>query len=169
MVLSLERLFDSPGAEIPFEHTLDSSRFPEMSALPFGSSVRIKGIVRNLAGVVTVEYTADYMLDTVCDRCLDPVQRPRHIQANHVAVRALSGDGGDEDYLILPEGELDIDEMAYSDLVLDLPGKVLCSPDCKGLCPQCGANWNHETCACTGKAVDPRLRVLERLLEEQEP
>ena len=44
--------------------------------------------------------------------------------------------------------------------------KNLCSPDCKGLCPGCGANLNHEACRCK-KAVDPRLAKLAQLLEDR--
>ena len=49
--------------------------------------------------------------------------------------------------------------------VLHLDTKNLCSPDCKGLCPGCGADLNREPCRCK-KEVDPRLAKLAQLLEE---
>ena len=45
--------------------------------------------------------------------------------------------------------------------------KTLCSEDCKGLCPGCGVNLNHEACRCK-KQVDPRLAALAKLLEQPE-
>ena len=45
--------------------------------------------------------------------------------------------------------------------------KTLCSEDCKGLCPRCGANLNDGPCGCK-REVDPRLAVLAKLLENRE-
>ena len=44
--------------------------------------------------------------------------------------------------------------------------KILCSEDCKGLCPRCGADLNQGPCSCVKKDVDPRLAVLAKLLEK---
>ncbi|MBN1434859.1 DUF177 domain-containing protein, partial [Candidatus Fermentibacterales bacterium] len=32
-------------------------------------------------------------------------------------------------------------------IILSVPRMPLCSPDCRGLCPACGANLNRESCA----------------------
>ena len=39
-------------------------------------------------------------------------------------------------------------------ILLELPTLPVCSPDCKGLCPHCGANLNHEQCTCADTDVD---------------
>ena len=51
----------------------------------------------------------------------------------------------------LPEEELDITDDVREEALLLLPMNLLCSPDCRGLCPQCGANLNRETCSCTAE------------------
>jgi uncharacterized protein len=43
---------------------------------------------------------------------------------------------------------------------LALPMKVLCSAECKGLCPSCGANLNRDRCRCGPRPADPRLAPL---------
>ena len=60
--------------------------------------------------------------------------------------------------------DLDLDELLTEDLLLDVPSKFLCSPDCKGLCPSCGKNLNHGDCDCQQDTVDPRLAILKELL-----
>ena len=71
----------------------------------------------------------------------------------------------DEDRFILVEqGQLDVDELVVSDILLSLPMKHLCLPDCKGLCPTCGRNLNEGPCGCK-KPIDPRLEALGKLLE----
>ena len=44
---------------------------------------------------------------------------------------------------------------------------VLCREDCKGLCPKCGANLNRGECGCSRREIDPRLAVLQRILEDK--
>jgi uncharacterized protein len=47
-----------------------------------------------------------------------------------------------------PEGGLEVEQLAAEQIYLEIPLKPLCSEDCKGLCPGCGANLNHESCTC---------------------
>ncbi|OGC90101.1 MAG: hypothetical protein A2142_04865 [candidate division Zixibacteria bacterium RBG_16_48_11] len=51
-------------------------------------------------------------------------------------------------------------------LLLSLPMRFLCSPDCQGLCPKCGANLNIEKCGCKKEEIDPRWGKLEQMLKE---
>lgn len=46
-------------------------------------------------------------------------------------------------------------EDVRSELFLNLPMNPLCSPECRGLCPRCGADLNRETCSC-GEEVHER-------------
>jgi len=49
-------------------------------------------------------------------------------------------------------------------LVLDIPSRPLCRPECKGLCPECGNNLNESTCEHPESQIDPRLASLSSLL-----
>ncbi len=50
--------------------------------------------------------------------------------------------------LSLIDSYLDIDEDIREEILLNFPMKVLCSPDCKGICSGCGVNLNIEKCRC---------------------
>ena len=43
-----------------------------------------------------------------------------------------------------------IDQDVRDEIILEHPIRILCSPDCRGLCAFCGANLNDETCDCKG-------------------
>ena len=58
---------------------------------------------------------------------------------------------------------LDVGELIRSETDLALPMKALCRPDCRGLCPVCGANKNVTECRCETRVTDPRLAPLEAL------
>lgn len=68
------------------------------------------------------------------------------------------------------DGEvIEIDQLVAEQIFLALPVKVLCSEDCKGLCPRCGANLNEETCQCrsdTGMSPFEKLRLIKGGLPE---
>ena len=49
---------------------------------------------------------------------------------------------------MVEDGILNLDQLAQDDILLELPIKMVCGPDCKGLCPQCGCNLNRESCSC---------------------
>ena len=51
-------------------------------------------------------------------------------------------------------------------LFVNEPFRVLCRPDCKGLCPRCGADLNDGPCPCPEPEpeTDPRMAALKALL-----
>lgn len=65
----------------------------------------------------------------------------------------------DDDYLVCEDGILDMDTLAQDDILLELPIRMLCSEDCKGLCPMCGCNLNKETCSCQEPVWETNRRV----------
>ena len=69
---------------------------------------------------------------------------------------------------ILDGNFVNLTELVRQLLVLNLPSRSLCSPDCKGLCPQCGADLNITTCECQRQVTDPRLAPLAELLHDSE-
>ncbi len=60
------------------------------------------------------------------------------------------------------EGEfLDLEPMIRDALVLELPTRPICRPECAGLCAQCGIDRNTETCSCETESNDPRWAALQ--------
>lgn len=64
------------------------------------------------------------------------------------------------------DGFLDLGPLVREAMLLEIPIRAMCRPDCKGLCPVCGANRNEEACQHPEEDLDPRLSVLKTLLEE---
>jgi uncharacterized protein len=106
--------------------------------------------------------------EQLCARCLEPVKQPlagdfdlifRPSSADaDPAERAITEDETEIGYY--DESGLLLEDAVREQVLLTLPGRSLCQPDCKGLCPHCGANRNLNPCACVEKPVDPRLAVL---------
>lgn len=56
---------------------------------------------------------------------------------------------------------IDLAPIVCEQIVLQAPMRVLCSEECRGLCPHCGTNLNTASCTCRDEMVDSRLAVLK--------
>ncbi len=164
MKIDLRELFEIEGKKIPIDYRLDLMDYRRNGEGLFGTPVHVTGAVQNRAGVVTLDYSCEFMLTASCDRCLERVEKPMKLSFSHNLIQKLNAQDNDE-YIEVLDSQLDLDELVASDTILELPSKVLCRDDCKGLCPECGANRNKTNCGCgQTKKVDPRLQSLLDLL-----
>ncbi len=109
----------------------------------------------------------------VCSRCLAPAYYDLDIDVEeefYPTVEVYTGAilpwqemTDDRALLIDARHILDMTEVVRQDLIISLPMQPLCSEDCKGLCPVCGANLNDGPHECHTEEFDPRWETLARL------
>jgi uncharacterized protein len=101
-----------------------------------------------------------------CYRCLEDARADVTVDATEYQERGADPDDEELSTEYLAGEELDVDRWARDALVLALPGKILCRPDCAGMCPRCGARLEpgvaHD---CAPAETDPRWESLRQLLE----
>ncbi|MCC8122225.1 MAG: DUF177 domain-containing protein [Oscillospiraceae bacterium] len=163
MRLNLQEILHSNGAEKRFSFQLDLSDLEIFGVRPFAQPIAVSGSVRNQADVLQLDGEAESTLSLACDRCLKPIEKEMRVPVNFILSEQLEEEESDT-ILLLEDGAIDLDEVFTTAIVLALDGKHLCSEDCKGLCPQCGANLNEGPCACKPEP-DPRLAALAQLLD----
>ncbi|MCD6351684.1 MAG: DUF177 domain-containing protein [Armatimonadetes bacterium] len=109
-----------------------------------------------------------------CDRCLKSHDEVLDMVVNRECCLAQAddpqafADPGDDmpPIPILSGDEVDLSELVRQLIIVSLPPRSLCRPDCKGLCPVCGADLNEGPCHCEEQEIDPRLAPLKALLED---
>lgn len=148
MILQLKQLFDILGEtkDISFEISLDEINELQLNEV-FVSPIAINGHAENRAGILTFDYTCSFKLSHVCDRCLKEFNREYSYNFSHTLVRSTNT--LNDIYIVCNDNTLDINELAISDLLLQLPTKILCREDCKGLCYVCGQDLNEGECNCS--------------------
>lgn len=115
-------------------------------------------------------------LKSRCARCLEPVEssvaesfdliyRPQGIDA--VAAEA-SINRAETEIGYYQNGGVLLEDVLKEQVLLALPVKLICSAQCKGLCPQCGTNLNAGSCNCVSGISDPRWLALEDLRKKLE-
>lgn len=134
--------------------------------------------LENLAGNIRVTRTAQGLLVQVklqaettaeCGRCLTDFQQP--LEIDFTELYAFTPDSVTESGLYVPEsGLLDLAPLVRDEMLIAIPIRPLCRPDCRGLCPVCGENLNEDDHTHDDDPVDPRLEMLKSLLpKEDEP
>lgn len=105
-------------------------------------------------------------LAETCSRCLEVAEREREIPIDLRFEPGLDAwDEGPGLYVLdANREELDAGPALREELILALPDYPLCRPDCRGLCPRCGADLNEGDCACVEETGDPRWEALRRQL-----
>ena len=164
MRLNLRPILHVPGASLPFDFSLDLSELDFYGERPFAHPVRVSGSVRNMADALLLEGAAETVLELVCDRCLKPFRQEMRLPVSTLLAETMEDEENDE-IILLDNGEVDLDEVFTTAAVLAMDVKHVCSEDCKGLCPTCGADLNQGPCGCRPEP-DPRFAALAQLLDK---
>ena len=104
-----------------------------------------------------------------CARCLDeyPFSLAREFSVILTPQRTLGRElelNHEELEASFYSGEMiDLSALVREQTLLALPSQPLCREDCRGLCAQCGANLNLESCTCQPTWRDPRLAIFSTL------
>ena len=166
MRLALKEIIHSPGASVSFSDSADLSDLQFGTCCPVTEPVKITGTVRNTADVLMMKGTITTCLHGVCDRCTKEFTEDVEIPVDVVLVEELANEDSEDEWVFpLVADAADLDEIIRTIFVLNMDSKLLCKPDCKGLCCQCGKNLNDGPCTCE-KEPDPRFAALRQLLNK---
>ena len=166
MRLELRDIIHSPGASLDFSDSVDLSDLCYGTSYPVSEPVHAEGTVRNTADVLMMKGRITTRLHGVCDRCAADFTRDVEIPIDVVLVEELSNEDSEDEWVFPLEADAaDLDDIVRTVFVLNLDSKLLCSPDCKGLCCRCGKNLNDGPCGCQ-KEIDPRFAALQQLLNK---
>ena len=171
MRIELANLEDGRGSfahkYAPGELALEDERVtitqpPEVAGeiLVNGARAQVKGNVRAL-------------LQVECDRCLKPIEVPvnsrfdvEYVTTAEYEAQQLPELSESDLNLTVFDGEvIDIDDLVTEELLLAVPDHLVCKDDCKGFCPNCGADRNSVECGCETREVDPRWAGLKELVD----
>lgn len=104
-----------------------------------------------------------------CDRCLEEVI----VDFPLSFVRKVDMKLTDEERIndldessFITGTDLDVDRLVCLEVLMSWPLKVLCSPDCKGICSQCGKNLNDGPCDCKDEPKDPRMAAISDIFSK---
>ena len=145
------------GGKAPFEFSATTDKLfgEDFSEEGITGDVKIFGEVEDVGRCFVVSGRIECRKTFTCDRCLT--------QATANQVHDFEEEFDKSEAV---EDLIDVTELLRDVLIAGQPMKNLCKADCKGLCPECGANLNEGDCGCDKLKIDPRLATLENFKTE---
>ena len=137
------------GSKAPFEFSATAEKLFGENLDEF-TDIKIVGEVEDTGKNYVVRGRIECQKSFTCDRCLT--------QATEKQVHEFAEEF---DKSAAVDELIDVTELLRDELLAAQPMKNLCTANCKGLCPVCGANLNDGDCGCDRAIVDPRLAALK--------
>ena len=146
-------------------HPVAISQIYPAGALDFHTSefhqvgnLSVQGVAELAGGEIRIRGHLGGRVEHNCDRCLTPVEVPVECDLD-LSYRPMATIARDEEVAVSADElgvgffsgpGVELNDVASEQVNLFMPMQVVCKPDCRGLCPACGANLNVEKCRCAG-------------------
>ena len=144
------------------EVSVGGGKYPVLASSP------VSFVFTNIGkGRARIEGKADFVFSAGCDRCLKPVEESREICfTREVWAPDMAAEPSVYEEQPFMEGfQLNVEDLLISEIVTSWPMKILCKPDCKGICPICGRDLNTGMCDCDTFVPDPRMAAIKDIFE----
>lgn len=168
-MLDVSRALKSPGQIFPFEAEIEIDEMEVLSdPVHFVDIVARGEYLCTGDNRISIKAEVASQADTRCSRCLEPVRVP--VNATVDAVYDRQPDPEDPDLYSFEASTVELTDAVRDALLLELPMRILCSEECKGLCPVCGINLNKGTCTCQegAEVINPFSALKNIVLNDEE-
>ena len=168
VILTISQLIGKTGEsmEVSFSENVENTMgYPDVVC--FSEPVVIKGVLTNTKKGILFEADGNTEAVYLCSRCLERVKVPIQFNINEMFYPSGSVENEKEAETFCDD-EMDLTDVIQRSILENLPMKVVCKEECKGLCPKCGKNLNEGDCDCNDTEFDPRLESLRTLFNVDE-
>lgn len=145
----------------------------DLLKVPEGSPLDAALIFTSVSEGVFVQGSVRTHAEGSCARCLAPLSTDICEQIAEIvyypeSLHALEDTGQDDidELPVIDSDHIDLEPIVRDAVVLALPLRPLCSPDCQGLCSECGERWEDLPEDHTHEFLDPRFSALDQLAQE---
>lgn len=158
MLIDISELLSVNGKDVEVSVDIEMQRY--VSRMCDYEIIRKKPLLIRLHNTgkrrFTLETAVDITLLMQCGRCLEDVEYDLQFDVKK-EIDMNESDGETDELFYISDDKLDVEKLVYNEILVNLPMKVLCSENCKGICNRCGANLNSQTCDCDTTELDPRM------------
>ena len=161
-MLDLKKLLEGAVPSIDFSLSFEDCGFVDNAV---SGVAKAHGVINNHSGVILLDGIVKPDLNVSCARCGREFNYSVPFELKAKITDKLANED-EEEFVLLTDNLLDIEELVRSALILELPTRYLCKDDCKGLCSKCGCDLNKGNCNCDLTERDSRWDVLKDYLSD---
>lgn len=171
MIINIDKL-TKDGLEVSRDFEFLNDDLVEESVV-FLQPVHTDVSVKKVGEEIFVKGNITTLLSFVCCRCLHPFEFPVNSSFDLVFLPEELDemkeqlDSDDIDRMFYSSRNIDLEEVILEQLNLTFPFKPLCSPDCQGICPNCGKLIKKGGCSCVRGDSDHRLEKFKIFLRDK--
>jgi len=144
MRLELQKLNIEQGSSQSF--AFEETSVGDLSGITLLEPVTGQFVLSNLGIGYQFSGSFSARVSQPCVRCLDPVVEDVEFDVNETYLLNGEEDPDQEDVFALESDVLDVSDVVRQNLLIEVTEFPLCKEECKGLCPECGANLNSTAC-----------------------
>ncbi|MBT6144552.1 MAG: DUF177 domain-containing protein [Gemmatimonadetes bacterium] len=156
-----ERHFPVKSGDIDFKDGFLRFEEPFVVDVKIGRTLQTFSVKGTISGVASGD----------CSRCLVATKTEietdfrLYIQRREAEADELEAVADEDEILVIDPGvrEVDLTEALNNAVALEIPQRIHCRQDCRGLCGTCGADLNKGECGCSQGQTDPRWDALSKL------
>jgi len=173
-ILDVSPVFAGDVSVISFDRTfaLDYS-FDDVKA---GENVHVTGSVADNSGYMHIDFVLTASYKASCARCLKETDETLRLSQSFPVTTDPEKEEGDSEYVVASKENpslkaaysIDLRTLCYECIITSIPSRHLCSENCRGLCPKCGADLNEGECGCSKAEPDPRLSGLSDFFSKKQ-
>lgn len=169
-VVAVTELIDTPGASEELQVTWPA---PAELAVPLlgvekGSAMQVDVRLDSVHEGILVSGTVDGTLTGQCSRCLDPISQAVTIDIQELFQFEFDPMVDEDEQHMVEHGFVNVEPVMRDALVSSLPFQPTCSPDCEGLCDQCGVRLEEAGPDHYHEQLDPRWAALANFVSGDE-
>ncbi|MEV4235114.1 DUF177 domain-containing protein [Nocardia sp. NPDC049737] len=149
--------------------TIDERIGLDLIAIPVGAEVDLDLQLQAVSEGVLVTGTVAAPTAGECSRCLEPFTGTVDIQLTELFAypdSATEQTTEDDEIYRIVDDTIDLEPVITDQIGLELPLQPLCTPDCAGLCPECGVRMAIAGSGHGHEILDPRWAGLAKFAAE---
>ena len=159
LIVNVIELLRRPGNAKDVSVTVSSDDLEFGDSRMADEDVSVTVHLESMSNGISVHGSASAAWEGECRRCLDPLRRAFTVDLDEL-YQAVPDN---PDAHIIENDQIDLLPMVRENLLLAIPVGPLCSDDCPGFCPQCGADLRQGGCGCDQVRTDDRWAALDAL------
>ncbi|MCX7714221.1 MAG: DUF177 domain-containing protein [Clostridia bacterium] len=169
MIIHVSDILKDYGGKINVsgEVSIDSAEFLGENFV-FSSPVRVDGKVVNNGKALEFDAVCHGKMKVHCARCMKEIECGFNFDVHETLAQDDGEVPHDEDIVLFSGDYIDVTDIIINNFLMNVSARYLCSGDCKGLCPTCGADLNEGSCKCKNQNVDPRWATLVDIIKSSD-
>ncbi|MCR4587361.1 MAG: DUF177 domain-containing protein [Lachnospiraceae bacterium] len=167
MLINLSEALSTVGFEAERDAGIDMEVYEDgIHSFPITEKEPVHLKIRNVSsGKASLEGSTRVKLKACCDRCLKDVDITIPLEFERDVASPEMRDPFEDDMAFMEDFDLNVDVLISNEILLNMPDKILCKPDCKGLCKKCGKDLNMGDCGCDDFVPDPRMAAIKEIFD----